>query len=361
VQGHLHAATSAYEHALQLAAGETTHGAPAMRGTADMYVGMSALYREHNDLNTATQHLIRSKELGEYNGLPQNPYRWCVAMSRIQEAQGDLDGALDLLNEAERVYVGDFSPNVRPIAASKTRLWVMQGRFAEALRWVRERGLSVEDDLSYLREFEHITLARLLLAQYKSERTKRSIPEALAPTGLIGLLKRLLKAAEEDGRMGSMIEILILQALAHHAQGNISASLLPLERALTLAEPEGYVRMFVDEGIPMAQLLLEAAARGIMPDYARSLMAAFEAEKLESEDKPYLPPATSVQPLIEPLSERELEVLRLLRTELNGPEIASELIVSLSTMRTHTRNIYNKLGVDNRRAAVRRAEELHLL
>ena len=164
-----------------------------------------------------------------------------------------------------------------------------------------------------------------------------------------------------------MIEILILQALAHHAQGNISASLLPLERALTLAEPEGYVRMFVDEGIPMAQLLLEAAARGIMPDYARSLMAAFEAEKLESEDKSYLPPAApvalaaSVQPLIEPLSERELEVLRLLRTELNGPEVASELMVSLSTMRTHTRNIYNKLGVDNRRAAVRRAEELHLL
>jgi LuxR family transcriptional regulator, maltose regulon positive regulatory protein len=112
---------------------------------------------------------------------------------------------------------------------------------------------------------------------------------------------------------------------------------------------------------------LEAAARGIMPDYAGRLMSAFEAEKPESEDKSYVPPAAlaalavSAQPLIEPLSERELEVLRLLRTELNGPEVASELMVSLSTMRTHTRNIYNKLGVDNRRAAVRRAEELHLL
>ena len=207
-----------------------------------MYVGMSELYREHNDLHAAMQHLLRSKEQGEHTGLPQNRYRWRVAMARIREAQGDLDGALDLLDEAERLYVSDFSPNVRPVAASKTRVWVAQGRLGEALGWAQEQGLSVQDDLSYLREFEHITLARILLARYKSDRADRSILEA------IGLLERLLKAAQEGGRTGSVIEILVLQALAHQAQGDIPAALLPLHRALTLAEPEGYVRIFVDEG-----------------------------------------------------------------------------------------------------------------
>ena len=174
-------------------------------------------------------------------------------MARIREAQGDLDGALDLLHEAERLYVSDFFPNVRPVAALVTRVWVAQGRLGEALDWAREQGLSVADDLSYLREFEHITLARVLLARYKSDRTEHSILEAM------GLLERLLQAAEEGERTGSVIEILMLQALAHQMQGDISAALVPLERALTLAEPEGYVRIFVDEGPPMAVLLAKAS------------------------------------------------------------------------------------------------------
>jgi len=140
---------------------------------------------------------------------------------------------------------------VRPIATRKIRVWVAQGRLGEALGWVREQGLSVENELSYLREFDHITLARVLLARYQSERADRSILEAM------GLLERLLKAAEEGRRVGSVIEILVLQAIAYHAQGDLSAALLPLQHALALAEPEGYVRMFLDEGPPMAQLLLK--------------------------------------------------------------------------------------------------------
>src|SRR6266487_6826970 len=163
-QGRLREAMSTYERGLQLA---TEQGAPVLRGAADMHVGMSELYRERNDLDAATQHLLRSKELGELAGLPQNPYRWCVAMARIRGAQGDLDGALDLFHEAERLYMGDFFPNVRPVAALVTRVWVAQGRVDEALDWAREQGLSVEDNLSYLREFEHITLARVLLARSK--------------------------------------------------------------------------------------------------------------------------------------------------------------------------------------------------
>jgi LuxR family maltose regulon positive regulatory protein len=320
-----------------------------------MHVGMSEFYRERNDLDTGVQHLLKSRELGELNGLPKNPYRWRVAMARIQEAQGNLDSALDLLDEAERLYLGDFSPNVRPVSAMKIRVWVAQGRLGKALDWAREKGLSSDDDLSYLREYEQITLVRILLAQYKSNRFSISI------YNVIGLLERLLKAAEEGGRMRSAIEILILQALAHQALSDLLAALPPLQKALTLAEPEGYVRIFLDEGSCMAQLLREAAAREIMPEYTGKLLAAFEAERrMNASEAIFATPSTSL-PLIEPLSQRELEVLRLFKTDLSGPEIANELVIALSTVRTHTKSIYSKLNVNNRRTAVKRATELGLI
>ena len=342
VQGRLGEAMRTYEQALQRA---PQQGGPVLRGTADMYVGMSEVHRERADLPAATQQLLRSQELGEHTGLPQNRYRWCVAMARIREAEGDLGGALDLLNEAERLYVGDFFPNVRPVPALRARVRVAQGELGEALGWARERGLSAADDLSYLREFEHITLARVLLARYAAEPAERSIHEATR------LLERLLGAAEEGARTGSVIEILVLQALVHQVRNDIPAALASLQRAVTLAEPEGYVRVFVDEGPPMASLLRAAAKQGITPGYVRRLLAAVS----KTED------STPVsQGLIEPLSERELDVLRLLGTDLGGPDIARELVVSLNTVRTHTKNIYAKLGVNNRRAAVRRAAELDL-
>jgi LuxR family maltose regulon positive regulatory protein len=152
--------------------------------------------------------------------------------------------------------------------------------------------------------------------------------------------------------MGSVVELLVLQALAQQSQGDLPAARVPLERALALAAPEGYVRIFVDEGPPMAELLEAAAKRRITPQYVGQLLAALGQAEVSSPID---------QGLIEPLSERELEVLRLLGTELDGPEIACELVVSLNTLRTHTKNIYSKLGVNSRRAAVRRAEEFDLL
>jgi LuxR family maltose regulon positive regulatory protein len=309
-------------------------------------VGLSELARERNDLPAAAEHLQHSQELGERIGFLQNRSRWCVAMARLRQTHGDLAGALDLLQEAERLYVSDFFPNVRPVAAWRTRVWIAQGRLGDAVDWTRERGLSAEDDLRSLREFEHLTLARVLLARYTSDGTAHWVQQAR------GLLARLLQAAEAGERTGSVIEILVVQALAHQAQGAIPAALLPLQRALALAEPEGYVRVFVDEGPPMAVLLQAAARQGIAPDYSRQLLAALGPA-------PAGPPAK--QALIEPLSDRELEVLRLLGSDLSGPEIARALMVSLNTLNTHTKNIYAKLAVNNRRAAVRRAGELHLV
>jgi LuxR family maltose regulon positive regulatory protein len=278
--------------------------------------------------------------------MPRNAYRWRVAAARIRQAQGDLEGAVPLLDEAERLYVSDFAPDVRPVAAVKARVLVAQGKLPEAWRWAREHGLTVADELQYVREFEHATLARLLLAQGTRDRSDDSIGAA------IDLTERLLAAAAAGGRSGSTIDILVVQALARLARRDPAGALTSLERATELAEPEGYVRIFVDEGPPMAALLKLAAKETRGSSYVRRLLAAAVTAS---------PVATRDQPLSEPLSERELQVLRLLGSDLDGPEIARELTVSLNTVRTHTRNVYAKLGVNSRRAAVRRAAELDLL
>lgn len=321
-----------------------------------MLVAQSELRLEQNDLETAAHCLRQSQALGERASLSENRYRWHLAQARLRAAQGDWDAAFDQLAEAARLYLPGFYPNVRPIAAWRARLWVRQGRLAEAQAWANERGLSAADAPSYLREFEHFTLARLLIAQAQPGQNDHAAREAL------GLLERLRVAAEAGGRSAGVIESLVLQALAHAAQGQPAQALAPLERALAQAEPEGYVRLFIDEGPPLAALLQAAAKRGVAPTYLPRLLAAFDGAA-PAPAAGRLPPAADAstpRSLAEPLSEREREVLRLLATELTGPEIARQLMVSLNTFHTHTKNIYGKLGVKNRQAAVIRAGELGL-
>jgi len=165
------------------------------------------------------------------------------------------------------------------------------------------------------------------------------------------LLARLHQTAEAAGRWGSVIEILALRALALQAQGNLAQAMTSLERALRLAEPEGYVRLFVDEGTPMAALLRRAVAQGIKLNYVNRLLAALrEAAQL-----------ATIQPLAEPLTRRELQVLRLLATDLSNQEIAETLVIAMGTIKTHIRNIYGKLDVHSRIQAIHRARDLTLL
>ena len=356
--GHLQEAINSTELLLQFVMG---HGEPISPDTADLHRKLSELYLEQFDLESAAQHLQKSKELGEKAELPVWRYRWYFSQARFNETRNNLDEALELLNEAEKLHIRTPLPDLYPISAMKARIWVAQGKLAKAQKWVREQGLSPDDDLSYLREFEHITLARILIAQYQKDRMDNSIQTAMR------LLDRLLHAAEKGSRMGTVIEILVLQALAHQAQGNFTPALAALERALTLAEPEGYVRIFVDEGKPMAELLTRIETKDGTLQLNKFILKLLSAFDLHTETFPTgsafgeeNKPLASLQPLIEPLSERELEVLRLLRTDLTGPEIARECVVSLNTVRTHTQHIYAKLGVNDRRAAIRRAEELDL-
>ena len=161
-QGRLHEAMRSYEQGLRMATDGTT---TVLRGASDMHVGMAELCLEWNDLDAAADHLRVSDDLGDLGGLAQNPYRWRVAKAQLRLTEGDADGALALLEDAERVFVSEYYPVTRPIPAQAARIHAAQGRLREAGAWVRERGLSVDDDLSYVGEYEHITLARVLLAQ----------------------------------------------------------------------------------------------------------------------------------------------------------------------------------------------------
>jgi LuxR family maltose regulon positive regulatory protein len=336
-QGRLRDAGAVYQEGLERA---TSGGQPFLRGVADMHVGLADISYEHGDLAAAEAHLDAAAQFGEEQAFPRYPYRSRLARARVLQARGDLDGALPFLADAERLFTADFSPDVRPIAAQRARMLVSHRRLAEARDWARTRGINAADDVTYLREFELLTFARLLTAE-------GSAVDAIA------LVARLLDAAEEGKRGGGILDALVADALARHAAGDVEAGLASLDRAVALAEPEGYVRLFLDEGPAMTALLKVAAKRRGAPAYVHQLLAATAGASPSH--------ATRKQPLVEQLSERELEVLRLLQSELDGPEMANELVVSLNTLRTHTKNIYAKLGVSSRRAAVRRAAELDLL
>jgi LuxR family transcriptional regulator, maltose regulon positive regulatory protein len=319
-QGRLRDAQRLYEQGVQLVA---DHG--PLRGAADMHVGLAEILRERDDRAGAAEHLRRAQELERF-GTRQYPYRSRAVLAGIRLAEGDVAGCLALLEEAERVYDTDFSPAVRPVGARRARTHVLMGDIGAARAWVRERGLSTDDELRYVTEFEHITMAIILINDQPSAREAQQVS---------AMLDRMLDDAEAGGRGSSVIEILAVQALAFDARGETASALDALQRAIALAEPEGYVRVFAFLG-PRLAALRERLTTGVTrpdPDQAG---------------------------LVDPLSDRELDVLRLLRSELSGPDIARELTVSLHTVRTHTKNIYTKLGVNSRREAVRRADELGL-
>ena len=327
-----------YERALAAA---ESHPGPVLSSTGDLHVGLADILREQGDLDAAAEHLEVARELGDRASLLENRHRWYTASAALLQAKGDLNGAIAMLDQAERLFLPGYFPDVRPIAATRARVRILQGRLDDAREWARERGVPPTDPPTYVSEHDQLTLARLLVS------------EGDARTAL-DLLDRLLKVAQTAGRGGSLVEAGLVRALAHRANGDADSAAADLAAALTAGVPAGYCRLFVDEGQPMAELL-ERAARAAAHDvrtHAEYLLAAAQRQ-------PGRAPAGRVSE--EGLSERERQVLRLLATELSGPEIAAELFVSVNTLRTHTKHIFSKLDVKTRRAAVRRAADLGLL
>ncbi len=347
-QGRLTDALQTYQEALRSADDDP---APVTRGTADIHVGISQIAYERNDLTAAARHLQLSRDLGDAAGLPQNPYRRRAAEARLLAAHGHRPAAIELLDQAERVYFGDFAPDVRPIAALRAQLQLANNDLAGAVAWMRAQNLGIDDELTFLHEFEHLTMAMVLLAQHWAG-------QGPAANEATRLLQRLLEAAESGGRRGTCIEILVQLAVAAQASGDLSQASDLLGRALALAEREGHIRVFLNAGPALGAVLSSVKPNRPGGQHAVVVLAAWDDNAVG--DAAATRPAPPQQPLIDPLSERELDVLRLLDSDLSGPAIARELSVSVNTVRTHTQHIYTKLGVTSRREAVRKAARLGL-
>ena len=348
--GRLHQAERVCQHGLQLAS--AVDGSPPI-GTEDVYIAISDVHREQGNLQAAAQDLEEAKNLGDKIELPDWRYRWNIAQGRLKMSEYDLEAALHFFNEAEQLYVRTPLPLVRPIPAFITRVLLKLGNLSKAQDWVNRVNLSADDDPSFLQEFEHITLARILIAAYRRDNTEETINDA------IRLLERLAEAAETGKRTGSLIEILLLLALAFEAQHDITAALVPLKRALSLAEHQGFVQLFVDEGAPMGRLLLENLKQEDCADFVRQLLAVFPVDKPQK-NKP-LSGQISEDDWIEPLTERETEILQLIAAGLSNQDIASRLYLSLNTVKAHTRSIYAKISVNSRTQAVSKARALGIL
>ncbi|MGW1340035.1 LuxR C-terminal-related transcriptional regulator [Kribbella sp. NPDC002412] len=357
--GRPHWARRLYEEGL--AAGS---GPPYPRAAADLHVGLAELDRELNDLAAAEEHLETARVLGEHGSITENRHRWYVAMAQVHAVRGDYASAKQLLDQAADLYRPGSYPDLRPIAAMRARLSIAEGDLDAAAEWA-ELHVTTADEASYLHEYEHLTLVRLLLARHHRDSS------AALDDGLT-LLHRLHAAAEAHGRglddakptrAGSLLEIGMLQALTLHARGQQAETLAELNRALTAApEPDAYVRLFLDEGAPMLALLRDAVSSeyDVLQRHARRLLDSVD-DRVPVIQASGAPASHAAAPPATTLSERELDVLRLLASELTGPEIARHLFVSLNTLRTHTKRIFTKLDVNTRSAAVRRGRELGLL
>ncbi|HMQ61213.1 MAG TPA: LuxR C-terminal-related transcriptional regulator [Flavilitoribacter sp.] len=348
-QGKLMEAGKVYERALSLALEQETN----VRGVADIFLGMGELAFERGDQENADRQLARSEALGEQAALPDWSCRVRLVKARFEEAAGRPEAADSLLAEAEQLFSRTPIPVERPIPALKAGLWARTGRLDEAEAWARERGLSGHDDLGYLNEFEHLTLARIWIGLYRRDQDDHNLQEASA------LLERLLRVAGAGNRMGTVMAVLVLQSLVFEAGGHPEKALQTLERALAMAEPEGYTRIFIAEGAPMARLLDQALKKGIKPDFSGRLLAGLELPAVDK--KPDLRGGSGNKTLIEPLSERELEILRLIAQGLSNQAISERLFLALSTVKGHNQHIFEKLEVGRRTEAVARARELGLL
>lgn len=345
-RGRLAEAKNCYERSLRRA---TARPGPAKLAAANLHIGLSELLCEFNDLEGAARQLQEAEAIGIATGPPRTDYRYTMARSRLQRARGDLAAALELANEAEGLYMRGAVPNVRPVGAWKARLKLAQGRTGEVADWVRTEGLTPCDDLEYAREYHHLTLARLLI-----DRAQREGDE-LSGHAAVGLLERLLAEAERGGRVGAAVESLMLLGLASQAIEAHPAALEAIGRSLSLAEPAGYLRTFLEEGAPLCDLLRRAVAAGIGGEHARKLLSQFDTRP-----DPGAPTPSRAGAIAESLTARELEILRLVATGMQNQAIADHLVISLPTVKRHIANVYGKLDVSTRTAAVAKATELKL-
>jgi LuxR family maltose regulon positive regulatory protein len=338
IQGRIRKAEAACERLLAYAGDAILSGAGLLNRATVRY--------ERNDLAGALEDVLEGRRILRTYPARRVPLPGYVMLGWLKHLQGEEIEARDLMRQAvEIVREHDLRRTFFPVAAWQARLWLAQGELAAASQWANEIEPTITDDLNPALEFEYITLARIWMAQGRLDQAHE-------------LLARLFLAANSAKRMGRVIEICVLQALVCRLHGSKDAALEPLAYALSLGEPEGYVRTFVDEGLPIAALLREVRARGIAVEYVTNLLSAFDHE---TSAKSTAPTEQGINGEFEPLSDRELEVLRLIADGASNRGIANQLVVSLGTVKKHLNNIFLKLDVHSRTQVVAVARKHHLL
>src|SRR6266567_2757528 len=320
-------AAESYRRVLHLA------GDPPWPAACEAYVGLARVCYQWNDLDAAEQHGQQSFQLAMQMESVDTPAACEVLLARLKLARGDVASATALLAKAEQfVRQHNFVHWMPEVAAVQVLTLLHQGHLAAAAHLAQTHGLPLSQ-------------ARVHLAQGD-------------PSAALAVLESWRGQMEAKGWQDERLKVMVLQAVALQAHGEKDQAVQVLYDALALAAPGGFIRLFVDEGPPMAHLLSAAAAQGRMPDYLGKVLAACEAEAHKGEDTTSRPPA---QPLIEPISPRELEVLQLIAAGRSDQEISERLFLALSTVKGHNRKIFGKLQVQRRTEAVARARELGLL
>ena len=327
---HLSLAAESYRRVLQLA------GNPPQPIACEACLGLARITYQWNDLDAAERHGQQFVQLTRHMGSVDSFASYDVFLARLKLAQGDVDGAVVILAKAEEfVRQHNFEFRLPDVAAAQVLALLRQGNLAAAAHLAKTHELPV-------------SRARVHLAEGD-------------PATALALLDPLRRQVEAKSWVDERLRVMVLQALALHAHSTKEEAVQLLGDALALAEPGGFIRIFVDEGLPMAQLLSEAAANEIVPGYIGRLLAAFEAERQKSEDESHLPPAPSAKSLIEPLSQRELEILQLIAQGRSNREICERLFLALDTVKGHNRRIFGKLSVQRRTEAVEKARSLNIL
>ncbi|MEO1439716.1 MAG: LuxR C-terminal-related transcriptional regulator [Chloroflexota bacterium] len=352
-QGCLREAHAHYQQALRLVSPDTSNveASPSLvQGPVALYTGLAEVHREWNDLQAADHNLRLGEEVVEQAILPGNAYRLACAAARVRSPRGDFEGALRQLDEAERLWQPSAVPDLRPIPALRAQIWLQQGDLSKASAWVQRQGFSVDDTLTVLNTYTYLVFARVLIAQSEQNDNAVVLKDALR------LLERLRHTAEHSDQMSTVIEVSITAAVAYQLHGDTDTALTHLHQALKLAEPEGYMRVFLDAGAAIEPLLATSLRDGVTSAYVTRLLTDLQRHTRGGEIAP-----DPNQLLIEPLSNRELDVLRLIAAGHTNQAIADELVIALSTVKKHINSIYGKLGVSNRTQALNRAREIGLL
>jgi LuxR family maltose regulon positive regulatory protein len=338
LQGKLHQAEKTYRQALKLGAEVTGQQSP-LAGIAES--GLGNLFYEWNDLESSGNHFKAGVALANLWKHSESLINSYLGLARLKHTQGDSPGAFALIQDLKVILEEIGAKVLLPVVdAFRARMWVFDGKLTEVEQWIEKSNLTLDGELSYLQENDYITYVRLLIAQKNFDDAE-------------GLITRLLDFSGRAERISRILELIILQAIVKHEQGNSIQAEQIIKRALKMAEPEGYQRLFLDDGASIASLFYQVISHQENSVYAERLLKALDYQK-EDQSKKHLDSGTP-DALIEPLSGREVDVLECLAEGLSNREIAHRLTISLSTVKTHTRNIYTKLGVNSRTQAIAQA------